>query len=124
MTKPYNLLTVQEDLILDDVVTSDTELGLRVSGGVVRTQEIPQRFLDLMALKREAQDRQTFKQLTAGDEIERIHVARIPVSLAAHWRSNGFDLTEVIERPNGAQLILERLRREELTAFQLTSRSF
>jgi hypothetical protein len=112
-------VTADEDFI-PDTVDSD----LQMTGTIVSSQHIPQSFLDRVAAKRDFQDRQSFSALTKGDEIEKIHLARIPVAVVNKWRREGFDLFDAIHDPNGSALILAKLRSENLTAFQTTSKTF
>lgn len=119
MTPPYRFVGLDEDFIPDTV-----DGDLQVTGTIVAEQEIPQSFLDRVAATRNLQDASTFAQLTKGDDIERIHLARIPVAVVNNWRRQGFDIFEAIHDPNGAAIILAKLRAEDLTAFQTTSKSF
>ncbi|WP_375272847.1 hypothetical protein [Sphingomonas sp.] len=118
MTTPYRFVGLDEDF-LPDTVDSD----LQVTGTIVSAQHIPQGFLDRVAAKRNWQDAQTFSQLTKGDEIEKVHLARIPVAVVNKWQREGFDLYQAIHDPNGSALILAKLRAENLTAFQTTSKN-
>lgn len=119
MNTPLPFVTANEDFI-PDTVDSD----LQMTGTIVSSQNIPQSFLDAVAAKRDFQDRQSFSALTKGDEIEKIHLARIPVAVVNKWRREGFDLFDAIHDPNGSALILAKLRSENLTAFQTTSKTF
>lgn len=119
MTQPYRLITADEDFVVDTI-----DGDFQVTGHIVSEQQIPQSFLDRVAAKRDAQDARTFAQLTTGDEIEKIHLARIPVAVVNKWRREGFDLFQAIHDPNGAAIILAKLRAEDLTAFQTTSKTF
>lgn len=117
-TRP-RFVGLDEDFVIDSI-----DDDMQVTGTIVSAQEIPQGFLDRVAAKRNAQDAQTFAQLTKGDEIERIHLARIPVAVVSKWQREGFDLFQAIHDPNGSALILAKLRAEDLTAFQTTSKTF
>jgi hypothetical protein len=119
MPTPYNLVTADEDFVFDSV-----DSDLQVTGHIVSEQQVPQGFLDRVAAKRNWQDAQSFSQLTKGDEIEKIHLARIPVAVVNKWSREGFDLFQAIHDPNGAAIILAKLRAEDLTAFQTTSKTF
>lgn len=119
MTTPYRFVTADEDFV-PETVDSD----FQVTGHIVSTQEIPQSFLDAVAAKRDFQDRRSFAQLTKGDEIEKIHIARIPVVIVNKWAREGFDLFQAMNDANGTALILAKLRVENLTAFQTTSKTF
>ncbi|USQ99520.1 hypothetical protein [Sphingomonas aerolata] len=119
MNTPYRFVTADEDFIPE---TIDNDFN--VTGTIVSTQNIPQSFLDSVAAKRAFQDRQSFSALTKGDEIEKIHLARIPVAVVSKWQREGFDLFQAIHEPNGSALILAKLRAEDLTAFQTTSKTF
>lgn len=119
MILPYRFVGLDEDFIPDTV-----DGDLQVTGTIVSEQHIPQSFLDNVASKRAFQDGQTFAQLTKGDEIERIHLARIPVAVVNKWRREGFDIFQAIHDPSGAAIILAKLRAEDLTAFQTTTKSF
>ncbi len=118
MNTPYRFVGLDEDFV-PDTVDSD----LQVTGTIVSAQHIPQGFLDRVAAKRNWQDAQTFSQLTKGDEIEKVHLARIPVAVVNKWQREGFDLYQAIHDPNGSALILAKLRAENLTAFQTTSKN-
>lgn len=119
MTTTPLFVGLDEDFVLDGV-----DDDLQVTGTIVSEQHIPQGFLDRVAAKRNWQDANTFSALTRGDEIERIHLARIPVAVVNKWQREGFDLFQAIHDPNGAAIILAKLRAEDLTAFQTTSKSF
>lgn len=125
MILPYRFVGLDEDFIPDAVEGSILDPNdLRVSGTIVSEQHIPQSFLDNVAAKRTFQDGQSFAQLTKGDDIERVHLARIPVAVVNKWSREGFDLFQAIHDPNGAAIILAKLRAEDLTAFQTTTKSF
>jgi len=119
MTEPYRFVGLDEDFVPDTI-----DGDLQVTGTIVSAQHIPQSFLDSVAAKRDFQDGQSFSALTKGDEIEKIHLARIPVAVVNKWQREGFDLYQAIHDPNGAALILAQLRAENLTAFQTTSKTF
>jgi hypothetical protein len=119
MTAPYSLVTADEDFVVDSV-----DSDLQVTGTIVSAQHIPQAFLDKVAAKRNFQDARSFAQLTKGDDTERVHLARIPVAVVNKWRREGFDLFQAIHDPNGSAIILAKLRAEDLTAFQTTSKTF
>ncbi|MBB3910167.1 hypothetical protein [Sphingomonas desiccabilis] len=119
MTTTSRFVGLDEDFVLDTV-----DADLQVTGTIVTEQHIPQSFLDRVAAKRNWQDAQSFSALTKGDDIEKIHLARIPVAVVNKWSREGFDLFQALHDPNGAALILAKLRSEDLTAFQTTSRTF
>lgn len=121
MTSHYSFFGLDEDFIPETV-----DNDLQMTGTIVSEQYIPQSFLDNVKAKREWQDSSTFSQLTKGDEIEKIHLARIPVAVVNKWRREGFDLYQLISSgdQNASALILAKLRSEELTAFQTTSKNF
>jgi hypothetical protein len=120
MTQPYRLVSAREEFV-PDTVDSD----LRVTGTIVSVQDIPQRFLDEVAAKRNRQDATSFTALTKGDDLERVHLARIPVAVVNKWQREGFDMLALVSScdPNAAAIILAKLRAEDLTAFQLTSKN-
>jgi hypothetical protein len=118
MTEPFRFIGLDEDF-----VTESFDRDFNVTGTIVSEQYIPQSFLDTVAAKRAFQDSQTFSQLTKGDEIEKVHLARIPVAVVNKWQREGFDLFQAINDPNGAALIMAKLRAENLTAFQTTSKT-
>ena len=117
----FHLHTAREDFIFDSV-----DANLKVTGTIVSEQHISQDFLDKMKRKREAQDRKTFAEITKGDDIEKIHLCRIPVAVVNKWAREGFDMMTLIDSgdPKAAQTILAKLRLEDMTAFQLTSKNF
>jgi len=119
MTVPYRFVGLDEDFVTDTM-----NRDFQVTGTIVSEQHIPQSFLDSVAAKRNWQDDQSFSTLTKGDEIEKIHLARVPVAVVNKWQREGFDLFQAIHDPNGAALILAKLRAEDLTAFQTTSKTF
>lgn len=120
MNTPYRFVGLDEDFV-PETVDSD----LQVTGHIVAQQHIPESFLAKVAAKRNWQDAQTFAQLTKGDEIEKIHLARIPVAVVNKWQREGFDLYELVSSgdPNASAIILAKLRTEDLTAFQTTSKN-
>ncbi|WP_066803373.1 hypothetical protein [Sphingomonas asaccharolytica] len=121
MTTPFRFITADEDFVPDTV-----DDDFRMTGTIVSTQNIPQSFLDKVASKRDLQDKQTFSQLTRGDEIEKIHLARIPVAVVSKWHREGFDLFHLIDSgdPNASAIILAKLRADDMAAFQTTSKNF
>lgn len=121
MTTPFRFITADEDFVPDTI-----DDDLQVTGHIVSAQHIPQGFLDRVAAKRNHQDSQSFSALTRGDEIEKIHLARVPVSVVNKWQREGFDMLQLISSgdPNAAAIILAKLRAEDLTAFQTTSKNF
>lgn len=121
MNTPYRFSGLDEDFIVD---TADSDLN--VTGTIVSAQHIPQSFIDRVKAKRDWQDSQSFSTLTKGDDIEKIHLARIPVAVVNKWTREGFDMLGLIGSgdPMAASLILAKLRAEDLTAFQTTSKSF
>ncbi len=121
MIPSFNFVGLDEDFI-PETVNSD----LQVTGTIVAKQHIPQSFLDRVAAKRNWQDAQSFRSLTKGDDIEKVHLARIPVAVVNKWQREGFDLYELISSgdPNATAIIMAKLRSEDLTAFQTTSKNF
>ena len=121
MTSNYSFVGLDEDFIPDEV-----DNDLRVTGTIVSEQYIPQGFLDRVAAKRNWQDAQAFRTLTKGDDIEKVHLARIPVAVVNKWQREGFDLYELISSgdPNATAIIMAKLRAEDLTAFQVSSKNF
>lgn len=117
----YTLHTAQEDFIIDTV-----DHNLKVTGTIVSTQHIPQAFLDKVKAKRDFQDKQTFAQITKGDEFEKIHLARIPVAVVNKWAREGFDMMALIDSGDSqaAATILAKLRLEDMQGFQTTSKNF
>jgi hypothetical protein len=110
----------------DDFIVDTCDSDFRVTGTIVTTQNIPQSFLDKVRAKRDFQDAQTFGQLTKGDDLERIHLCRIPVSVVSKWSREGFDMMALLDSgdPKAAQTILAKLRLEEMEGFQTTSKNF
>jgi len=121
MTPKFRFVGLDEDFVPDTV-----DGDLQVTGTIVSAQHIPQGFLDRVAAKRNWQDAQAFKTITKGDDIEKVHLARIPVAVVNKWQREGFDMLELISSgdPNAAAIILARLRAEDLQAFQTTSKNF
>ncbi len=119
---PYRFNTVQSRFQLDSV-----DSDLQVTGTIEAFQEIPQDLLDKLKAKREYQDSRKFSELTKGDDLEMIEIAEIPQAVIWKWGREGFDFFEIISTLPGqetAQMILAKLRTDELTAFQLTSKTF
>jgi hypothetical protein len=121
MTTPTRFLTAQEEFV-PDMVDND----LQVTGTIVSTQDIPQSFLDRVAHRRAFQDSKSFAQLTKGDDLDKVHLCSIPVAIVNQWARQGFDMLALISSgdPNAAATILAKLRAEDLTAFQTTTRNF
>lgn len=117
----FSFVGLDEDFI-PEMVDSD----LQMTGTIVAEQHIPQAFLDNIANKRNWQDSQSFRALTKGDDIEKVHLARIPVAVVNKWQREGFDLYELIGSgdPNATAIIMAKLRAEDLTAFQTTHKNF
>lgn len=112
---------------LDEQYIPETFDGdFRTTGTIVAAQEIPQGWLDRVKAKRDWQDSQTFSQITKGDDIDRVHLARIPVAVVNKWGREGFDLYSLISSgdPNAAAIIMAKLRAEDLQAFQVSSKNF
>lgn len=111
-----------DEQFIPDEVDSDFQM----TGTIVSAQHIPQSFLDRVAAKRNWQDAQAFSQITKGDDTERVHLARIPVAVVNKWQREGFDMLQLVSSgdPNAAAIILAKLRSEDLTAFQTTSKNF
>lgn len=121
MNTQYSFVGLDEEFVPD---TCDGDF--QVTGTIVSAQHIPQAFLDRVAAKRDWQNAQAFKTLTKGDDIEKVHLARIPVAVVNKWRREGFDMLELIGsgEPNAAALIMAKLRLEDLTAFQVSTKAF
>ena len=115
------LHSAQEEFIFDTI-----DHNLKVTGTIVSQQHIPQAFLDKVKAKRDFQDNQTFAQLTKGDDIEKIHLARIPVAVVNKWAREGFDMMALIDSGDSqaAATILAKLRLEDMQGFQTTSKNF
>lgn len=115
------LHSAQEEFIFDTV-----DHNFKVTGTIVSTQHIPQSFLDKVKAKRDHQDKQTFAQITKGDEFEKIHLARIPVAVVNKWAREGFDMMALIDSGDhqAASTILAKLRLEGMEGFQTTSKNF
>lgn len=118
----YRFVGLDEHFVPDTFDLAD----FRTSGTIVAAQEIPEGWLDRVKAKRDRQDSQTFAQLTKGDDIEKVHLARIPVAVVNKWAREGFDLYGLISSgaPNAAAIIMARLRAEDLQAFATTSKRF
>lgn len=110
----------------EDFIPETVDSDLQVTGTIVAEQYIPQAFIDNIANKRNWQDSQSFRALTKGDDIEKVHLARIPVAVVNKWQREGFDMYELIGSgdPNAAAIIMAKLRAEDLTAFQTTNKNF
>lgn len=121
MTAPYRFVGLDEDFIPE---TFDGDF--RTSGTIVSAQEIPQAWLDRVKAKRDYQDAQAFSTLTKGDDIEKVHLARIPVAVVNKWAREGFDLYALISSgdPNASAIIMAKLRSEDLHAFQVSSKNY
>lgn len=121
MTSNTRFVGLDEDFIPETV-----DGDLQVTGTIVSEQFIPQSFLDRVAAKRNWQDAQSFRALTKGDDIEKVHLARIPVAVVNKWQREGFDLYELVSSgdPNASAIIMAKLRAEDLTAFQTTHKNF
>ncbi|WP_066764059.1 hypothetical protein [Sphingobium sp. CCH11-B1] len=121
MNTQYTFVGLDEDFI-PETVNGDFE----VTGTIVSAQHIPQGFLDRVAAKRNWQDAQSFSALTKGDDLEKVHLARIPVAVVNKWQREGFDMMELISSgdPNAASIIMAKLRLEDLSAFQVSSKNF
>ena len=120
MTKPFRFLSSNEEFVADTI-----DSDLRMTGTIVGHQTIAQSFLDNIANLRNAQDASSFSALTKGDDLEKIRIASIPVSVVNKWRREGFDMLALIDSgdPQAASLILAKLRADDLTAFQATTRN-
>ena len=121
MTPKFRFVGLDEDFVPDSF-----DGDFRTTGTIVAEQRIPQSFIDRVKAKRDFQDARSFSTLTRGDEIEKVHLARIPVAVVNKWAREGFDMLGLISSgdPHASALILARLRAEDLTAFQTTSKSF
>jgi hypothetical protein len=120
---PFKFYGIKEELV-DADITPDGELK---SGLIKTTVHHSPDFIDKVRAKREYQDSKRFSELTKGDELERIHVARITPDIINRWYREGFDIHEIM-RDNppqaAAQMILDRLRFEEQDHLLLTNRTF
>lgn len=99
---------------------------LRTTGTIVAQQEIPKAWLDRVKAKRDHQDAHAFRTLTKGDDLEKIHLARIPVAVVNKWRREGFDMLALIDSrdPNAASIIMAKLRAEDMHDFRVSSKNF
>jgi hypothetical protein len=121
MTAPFRFVGLDEQFVPDSL-----DSDLRSTGTIVSAQEIPKAWMDRVKAKRDHQDAQAFRTLTKGDDLEKVHLARIPVSVVNKWRREGFDMLALIDSrdPNAAAIIMARLRAEDLQAFQVSSKNF
>ena len=76
-------------------------------------QDIPDEFLQNCRAQRDHQDRKF-----AADDVK---IAELPGALVDHWYRQGFSIWDANVTP---QDIINRLVREDLTAFLCTSKSF
>ncbi len=112
---------------LDEEFIPDTFDGdFRTTGTIVSAQEIPQSWMDRVKAKRDYQDATSFSALTRGDDLEKVHLARIPVAVVNKWSREGFDLYGLISSgdPHASAIIMARLRSEDLHSFQVSSKNF
>lgn len=87
---------------------------LRVKEAVIEaTQEIDSSFTDAIARKRDIQDSKF--------ALDDVHVASLPGALVDHWFRQGFNIWDANVKP---QDIINRLVKEDLGAFLVTSKSF
>lgn len=92
----------------------EVDRHFKVQTAVVEaTQDVPDSFLQGLRAERDHQD-----QKFAADDIK---IASIPAALVDTWYRNGFDIQDRNITP---QDIINRLIREDLTAFLTTSKTF
>lgn len=121
MTERFRFVGLDEEFVPE---TFDGDF--QTTGTIVSEQHIPQGWLDRVKAKRDRQDAQSFSQLTKGDEMDRVHLARIPVAVVNKWAREGFDLYGLISSgaPNAAAIIMAKLDLEDLQAFKTSSKTF
>jgi hypothetical protein len=97
-----------------DRVHLEVDKGLRVKEAHIEAfQDIPSEFLDKIKDTRTRQDARF-----AADDVK---IAELPGALVDHWYRQGFNIWDPNIRP---QDIINRLIREDLTAFLCTSKTF
>lgn len=92
----------------------EVDKGMRVTSAHVEAiQEIPDSFLAQLRAERDFQDRKF-----APDDVK---IASLPAAVVDHWYRQGFNIWDPNIRP---QDIINRLIREDLTAFLTTSKTY
>lgn len=105
-----------EHTIIDstDRLHLEVDRSLKITEATVEaTQDIPDFFLQRIRDQRTYQDAKF-----APDDVQ---IASLPAALVDHWYRQGFNIWD---RNIGPQDIIDRLVREDLTAFLCTSKRF
>lgn len=97
-----------------DFLHLDVDRGLKITGGAIQAvQDIPDEMIRSIRETRDFQDRKF-----AADDIK---IAELPGALVDHWYRQGFSIWDPNIKP---QDIINRLQREDLSAFICTSKTF